>query len=262
MRLSLDHLVLNAQFATDQAAAILRQLGFILTPRGYHSMGSINHLVMFAGHYLEILGLPPGEPVQRQELLAGPAGLDGMVFASQDIEASVAAIRQAGFTAQPVRSFSRPVDIDGQQRQARFSTAHLAAGTFSAGRVYFCQHHTAELVWRDEWRHHPNGVTHIGRLTVVTDDPAPLARHYQALGTLQAGFELAFLNHDDYAKRYQRLLTPDPARESQFAALRFHGGNREQIARQAHALGLPLNEQPERLLVALPAFNCLFEFLP
>ncbi|QTF08939.1 VOC family protein [Brenneria izadpanahii] len=262
MRLSLDHLVLNAQFATDQAAAILRQLGFILTPRGYHSMGSINHLVMFDGHYLEILGLPPGEPVRRQELLAGPAGLDGLVFASQDIAASAAAIRQAGFTAQPVRSFSRPVDIEGQQRQARFSTVHLAAGTFSAGRVYFCQHHTPELVWRDEWRRHPNGVTHIGQLTVVTRAPAPLARHYQALGTLEPGFELAFLDHDDYAKRYQRLLTVDPARESQFSALRFHGGDREWIAAQARILDLPFSEQPDRLLVALPAFHCLFEFLP
>lgn len=262
MSLSLDHLVLNAQFDTDRAASLLERLGFTLTPRGYHSMGSINHLIMFDDHYLEILGLPPGQPVQRQELLAGPAGLDGLVFGSRDIQASAAAIAQAGFIAQPVHSFSRPVDIDGQQRQARFSTVHLAADTFSAGRVYFCQHHTPELVWRDEWRRHPNGVTRIGKPIVVARDPASLARRYQALGTLDPRFALAFLNHDDFAQRYHRLLTPDPARESQFAALRLHGGDRASIAKQARALDLPLAEQPGRLLISLPSFNCLFEFLP
>ncbi|MBJ7221236.1 MULTISPECIES: VOC family protein [unclassified Brenneria] len=262
MTLSLDHLVLNAQFETDSAAALLSQLGFTLTPRGYHSMGSINHLVMFAHHYLEILGLPPGEPVRREELLAGPAGLDGLVFRSQDIAASAAAIQRAGFTPQPVRTFSRPVDIDGQRQQARFSTVHLPADSFSAARIYFCQHHTPELVWRDEWQHHQNGVTRISQLTVVTDDPASLARDYQALGTPAPGFELAFLHRDAFVQRYRHLLTPDPDRDSQFAAMRFHGGDRALIARQARALGLPLSEQPERLLVALPAFNCLCEFLP
>ncbi|PWC11243.1 VOC family protein [Brenneria corticis] len=262
MSLSLDHLVLNAQFETDRAAALLSRLGFTLTPRGYHSMGSINHLIMFERHYLEILGLPPGEPVQRRELLDGPPGLDGLVFASQDIAASAQAIRQAGFAAQPVRTFSRPVDIDGQRRQARFSTVHLAADSFSAGRIYFCQHHTPELVWRDEWLRHRNGVTRIGQLTVVGDDPASLAGDYQALGALAPGFELAFLHHDAFARHYQHLLQPDPARKSRFAALRLHGGDRKLIADRARALDLPLSEQPQRLLVALPAFNSLFEFLP
>ncbi|PWC10612.1 VOC family protein [Brenneria roseae subsp. americana] len=262
MSLSLDHLVFNAQFATDHAAAIFRQLGFTLTPRGYHSLGSINHLIVFDQHYLEILGLPPDEPPQRQELLAGPAGLDGLVFSSQDIETSASAIQRAGFTLQPIRSFSRPVDINGRQQQARFSTVHLAAGSFSAGRIYFCQHHTPEWVWRDEWQRHQNGVARISQLTIVTHDPVSLALQYQALGTLEPGFELAFLNHEDFARRYRQQLTLDTARDSQFAALRFHGGDRERIAGQARALDLPLSQQPERLLIALPAFNCLLEFLP
>lgn len=262
MSLTLDHLVLNAQYDTDSAAALLERLGFTLTPRGYHTLGSINHLILLGDSYLDILGLPADQPAQRRELLAGPPGFDGLVFGSRDIEASAEAIRRAGFAAQPVRSFSRPVDVAGQTRQASFSTVHLAADTFSAGRVYFCQHHTPELVWRDEWRRHRNGVTRVSLLTVITGEPQALARRYDLLGAPAPGFALDFLRPDEFAERYHGLIAPHPARASQFAALRLHGGDLPEIARQADALGLPLHDQPARLLVALPAFNCLFEFLP
>lgn len=262
MTLSLDHVVLNARFDTDRAATLLQQLGFTLTPRGRHSLGSINHLIMFEGHYLEILGLPPDEAPRRRELLDGPGGLDGLVFGSQDIDASADRLQTAGFATQPVSHFSRPVTLDGQALAARFSTVHLAAGSFSAGRIYFCQHHTPELVWRDPWLRHPNGVTRIGQLTVVGRDPDALAQQYRALGALTPSFSLAFLPHDAFAQRYPSLIALDDARDSQFAALRFHGGDRPQIAENARALGLPVSERPEQLVVALPMFNHLLEFLP
>ncbi|MFP1816061.1 VOC family protein [Lonsdalea quercina] len=262
MTLTLDHVVLNARFDTDRAAFLLQQLGFTLTPRGRHSLGSINHLLMFDGHYLEVLGLPPDEPPQRRELLDGPGGLDGLVFGSQDIEASAASLQQAGFATLPVSHFSRPVMLDGRLQAARFSTVHLAAGRFSAGRLYFCQHHTPELVWRDDWLRHPNGVARIGQLTVVGRDPDALAQQYRALGALTPRFSLAFLSHDTFAQGYSSLIALDVQRDSRFAALRFHGGDRRQIAASARTLGLPLSERPEQLVVSLPMFNTLFEFLP
>jgi hypothetical protein len=45
--------VINALFDMDGAAALTSRLGFTLTPRGFHSRGSINHLMVFEGHYLE-----------------------------------------------------------------------------------------------------------------------------------------------------------------------------------------------------------------
>ncbi len=47
MTFSLDHLVINTLFDMDRAAALMAELGFTVTPRGYHSLGSINHLMMF-----------------------------------------------------------------------------------------------------------------------------------------------------------------------------------------------------------------------
>ena len=62
-----DHVVINVLFDMDRAAALMSQLGFSLTPRGYHSLGSINHLAMFDDDYLELVGLPSGTDVLRKD---------------------------------------------------------------------------------------------------------------------------------------------------------------------------------------------------
>ncbi len=56
----LDHTVINVKFEMDKAQGLFGDLGFFLTDRGYHTLGSINHLMMFGTDYLELLGLPPG----------------------------------------------------------------------------------------------------------------------------------------------------------------------------------------------------------
>ncbi len=46
---SLDHVVVNVLRRMDEAADLFAALGFRLTPRGHHSLGSINHLMMVRG---------------------------------------------------------------------------------------------------------------------------------------------------------------------------------------------------------------------
>ena len=65
---ALDHIVINTLRNMDAAAECFEALGFTLTPRGYHSLGSINHLMMTPGPYLELIGVPDKGP-QRQEIL-------------------------------------------------------------------------------------------------------------------------------------------------------------------------------------------------
>ena len=43
----LDHAVINVHMAMDKAESCFQELGFTVTPRGYHSLGSINHLMIF-----------------------------------------------------------------------------------------------------------------------------------------------------------------------------------------------------------------------
>ena len=68
----LDHTVINVQFDMDRAEGLFRDLGFTLTPRGYHSLGSINHLMMFGTDYLELIGLPPGTKTRARTLPRRP----------------------------------------------------------------------------------------------------------------------------------------------------------------------------------------------
>src|ERR1700760_1828059 len=130
MTFALDHAVINVLFDMDRAAAVMSQLGFTLTPRGFHSLGSINHLMVFENHYLELIGLPSGTDILRKDVLESPRGLDGLVFKGDDVA-----------MLEP-QSFSRPVTIDGLECLARFRTARTGPELFAAGRVYYCQHFT------------------------------------------------------------------------------------------------------------------------
>ncbi len=113
MTFSLDHVVINTLFDMDRAATLMSQLGFTLTPRGFHSLGSINHLMVFEGHYLELIGLPLKTEVLRREVLESPLGLNGLVFQAPDIDACISQLRESGLTMLEPQSFSRPVTIDG-----------------------------------------------------------------------------------------------------------------------------------------------------
>jgi len=81
---TLDHVVINARDDMDRAAEIYRKLGFTLTERGYHSLGSMNHLAMFGTDYLELIAVPKNATTGRLDLLNYSYGLNGLVFGSED----------------------------------------------------------------------------------------------------------------------------------------------------------------------------------
>ncbi len=179
---TLDHVVINARDDLDQAAETYRRLGFALTERGYHSLGSMNHLAMFGTDYLELIAVPKNAPAEvRPDVMAAPFGLSGLVFGSEDSTATYTAISGNGINAKPPREFTRPVAIDGGTRDARFRTVTLDQSVTPYGRVYFCHHFTRDLVWRDEWRHHPNGVVAVQRVVIVHPDPTAAARVYSGM---------------------------------------------------------------------------------
>ncbi len=170
---TLDHVVVNVRDRIDEGAACYRRLGFTLTPRGHHTLGSMNHLAMFGTDYLELIAAPPGSTA-RPEILGSPEGLNGLVFGSEDAAATHFAMVKAGIAVHPPGEFSRPVVLPEGNRDAVFRTVRLMQGMVPAGRLYFCQHLTRDLVWRDEWRHHANGVTGVARAIVVAKDTADL----------------------------------------------------------------------------------------
>jgi Glyoxalase-like domain len=170
---TLDHVVVNVRDRIDEGADTYRRLGFTLTPRGYHTLGSMNHLAMFGTEYLELIAAPPGD-TRRREILTSPEGLNGLVWGTEDSTATYEALLAAGVPIEPPQQFSRPVTLPGGARDATFRTVHVTPGTIQAGRLYFCHHLTRDLVWRDEWRHHPNGVIGVMRAVIAAQDPVSL----------------------------------------------------------------------------------------
>ncbi|NTG89140.1 VOC family protein [Agrobacterium rhizogenes] len=169
--LALDHAVIGVLDQLDASAAVYRKLGFTLTPRGYHTLGSINHLAVFGETYLELLGFPPGDDKKRSDLWSYPVGLNGLAFRSTDAATLRGELAAAGKPVTDWKDFSRPVDVDGVQKPASFRTFQLGQDAISNGRFFFCQHNTPELVWRPVDQDHPNSVLDISDVFIVSRKP-------------------------------------------------------------------------------------------
>lgn len=279
LALALDHTVINVHFEMDRAQAIFESLGFSLTPRGRHSLGSINHLIVLEDDYVEIVGLPTDTDKLRQEVLDSPIGIDGLVFQTNNADQTYQALTQAGLAVQPVQAFSRPVELDGATYAASFRTTRFEAGTYSAGRVYFCQHLTPELVWRKEWQSHANKTIRTAAFLIVASDPAAEAKKYLLAsgGTLKKGtrgewrihakkYSLVFVTHAQYKQCYGQLVQENTARESFFGAIALRTKNLSAVKQrlvltQQRFPEVVWREQPDRISVSIPDFNTLIDFI-
>ena len=166
-----DHGVLNLHYDLNSGRELFDLLGFNVAPRSYHSLGSINHLIVFEASYLELIGLDPANPNPRKELLDWPVGLNGLVIGSDDIDLTRARLRSRGLPVLEPKAFSRPVEIGGVVREARFRTVHIDPRFFPASRLYFCEHLTPDLVWHPAFMQHPNTANSLMRLLVAAEDP-------------------------------------------------------------------------------------------
>ncbi|PHY05619.1 MAG: hypothetical protein CK528_13150 [Alcaligenaceae bacterium] len=278
--LALDHLVINTHFEMNAAHTIFEQLGFTLTPRGRHSLGSINHLMVFENDYLELLGLPSDGGPLREEVLSSPVGIDGLVFKTTNAAHTHQSLQSAGFAVQPVQAFSRPVELAGVVSDARFETVRFEPGQFSAGRLYYCQHFTPELVWRKEWQTHLNGVNNLAGLLIVCESPQQEAKQYVAaaggLAALGANGEyrvrgaqytLVFVTAVQYAECFGGLTCVGGKRSSFFGAIALQTASlaplRQALERlQKNSLHtITWREQRGRIAVQIPGFNTLLDFV-
>jgi glyoxalase-like protein len=274
MTFALDHVVINTLFDMDRAAGLMMQLGSTLTPRGYHSLGSINHLLMFEHNYLELIGLPSGTDVLRKDVLESPRGLNGLVFQARDIDACQRTLRDSGLAMLEPQSFSRPVTIDGVEHLARFRTVRTAPELFEAGRVYYCQHYTPELVWHRPWMSHPNGVLGLSELVIVISNlEIDLPRYAKASQAppkrqgddwtiaLPHGFRLTLISPARYRERYGDQCVEADGRQSFFGAIVFDSPDPARIRDLSSSipdLSIGVNETSLTLLI--PFLNTLLEF--
>lgn len=274
----LDHTVIDARDRLDEAAVLFRRLGFSISARGHHTLGSSNHLAIFASTYLELLGWEAGASMKRPELQRYPAGLNGLVFRAQDADTVAAELTKAGLPAQPPTALAREVRLpNGAQMQARFRTVGFDEDTFGSTRTYFCEHFTPELVWRPEWQYHDNAAIDIVRVVIQASSPHRLGTVFATMFgetrlrldgetcILDAGqVKIEIMQRADVARAFPDAAPELGARDEAMAALGFRSAH---LAKTAAALAkgqIPSRQTGSTRIVvpARAALGVTLEFVP
>src|SRR5436190_21753200 len=107
----IDHVVILVR-DLDRARETWTRLGFMLTPRGYHTLGSHNHCIVFERDYLELLAVPRPHPALQYfvDYLAEGEGLAALALATEDAGAARAELAATGLATDPPLELSRPVE--------------------------------------------------------------------------------------------------------------------------------------------------------
>jgi catechol 2,3-dioxygenase-like lactoylglutathione lyase family enzyme len=179
--LYLDHV---AHFVPDLAAAarLLESLGFTPTPESAHRAqgapaGTSNRCLMFEDGYVEILAptlsTPNADRVRRH--MARYDGVHLACFGTPDARFEHARLAAQGFEPEPVVDLQRTVD-GGET--VRFSVVYVPPDRMPEGRVQYVQQLTPEVIWKDRFVSHANGITGLTAVYVVADDPAATAARW------------------------------------------------------------------------------------
>ncbi len=261
----LDHIVVNVHERMDEAAETYRRLGFTLTPRGYHTLGSINHLAIFATDYMELIGVPTAAGGgSRKDILGWPVGWNGLVFNTEDAAGLTPALASVGVPASAPNDFSRPVELPGGvTADAAFRTVRLPNDTSPSGRIYFCEHKTRPLVWRDAWRRHANGTVAIARFVFGAADPLALSALFarmfgpEPIRRIPGGAHLAVgmasvevVSPAEISRRYGEAAADPAGRSEWMAAVEFRTAHRAQAEAALTAGGVPFRATAAGPLVA------------
>ncbi|HIE84108.1 MAG TPA: VOC family protein [Dehalococcoidia bacterium] len=275
-KFEIDHVVINVRVDIDEAAKIFGRLGFTLTPKGYHTLGSVNHLAMFDTNYLELIGVPTENQQKRADMMMAPLGIDGLVFKTNDIDETYKLLQNLDMDGDPPKAFGRPVALENSIVDAQFKTVTVRSDVFPAGRVYFCEHGTPDLVWRPEWQHHVNQTVHAKEMVIVSQNAEKTAEDCAQLvqGEVQnpelGAYHINLINSrltvytpDVYVAKYGDIATSIGDRSMIFGALRFIVSDLSVIRNLVLNLATQVTsvEHDQSLFVRLNTFDTLIEFI-
>ena len=168
----------------DALAGRYRAMGFATAPKGYHPWGTANHLVLFPGSFIELMGIDgrglldtPSETGFRfgrfiADQLDRREGVAMIALHSDDVAADVAGVTARGTKPDGLVDFRRAVTLaDGAKEEVAFSLAMLIDWQQPQLSHFLCQHHRPEFVWVPEWMQHPNGAQAIAEVAYAAAEP-------------------------------------------------------------------------------------------
>lgn len=278
---ALDHAVILVR-DLETAERRMAALGFRPTPRGIHSphMGTANATVVLPDRrtYFELLGVvapTPANATQRARL-ARREGLYGLAFKTDDARATAAELAEAGLAQDGAVSFARAVELPQGIREARFTVARAREDATPGAWCFACQHHTPELVWREDHVEQPNGARAIVEIVGCASDPDALASAWRRLlgerverteGGIRARTgtaTISFLTPEALRDRYGSALAGCEDGTPSLVLMALAVAERDRAAACLAQAGIAAQEGPEGALVVPAAAACgaAIEFRP
>lgn len=183
----LDHIVIYVPTNLDAIEAHWRKQGFAPTVRGYHNVGTMNHLVMLETDYIELLSPNESTNAPRGALLSYPwtSGLAALALRTSDADADYQRCTELGIAMDPPNDFARPVMLAGAAQDARFRVTMVRPEITPGLIIFFCQHKTPHLVWRPECMNHPNGATAIRGVRLTLRGAHRIAEVFAAIARVE-----------------------------------------------------------------------------
>ncbi|MGP1677651.1 MAG: VOC family protein [Burkholderiales bacterium] len=183
----IGHVVIAAR-DLDSTRDTFRRMGFTLTPRGHHTLGSQNHCVMFGRDYFELLMVPqrlPGREYYYDFARIGD-GLAAVALKTDNARGAFGELTAAALAPSEPVDFSRPVQLAQGTKTASFRITQLGLEQTPGGQVFVCQHFTRDVVWRPEYQTHANTATGLAALAIVSADVSATAAAYERLFDVKA----------------------------------------------------------------------------
>jgi hypothetical protein len=269
--LDLDHVIVLVR-DLGLAEAGMGRLGFRVTPRGTHSaeMGTANATAVFRdGTYVELMTVLTETALNRSlaAILREREGLSGIAMKTADARAAAEEFEAAGIGDGAADEFSRPVGLEGGTRDAAFTIARIDPAKTPGAWVFVCQHHTPEVVWREGYLDHGNGVTGLAEVVGIAGDLDAVEEAYRPIvgaGRLHREGErvrldagsarITFLAPLAFAARFGQ--TPQGG-GPHLAALSFRTTSLARVSDllRAHGQASALSPEGDRVLVP-PAQDC------
>jgi catechol 2,3-dioxygenase-like lactoylglutathione lyase family enzyme len=183
----IDHVVIAVR-DLDSTRDSYRRMGFTVTPRGYHTLGSQNHCVMFGQDYFELLMVPqrlPGREYYYDFARIGE-GLAAVALKTDNARGAFGELTAAALAPSDPVDFSRPVQLAEGAKTASFRITQLGLEQTPGGQVFLCQHFTRDVVWRPEYQTHANTATGLAAVAILSADIGATAAAYERLFDVKA----------------------------------------------------------------------------
>jgi hypothetical protein len=176
----------------------------------------------------------------------------------------------------PPRNFSRPVEINGIENEAKFETVSIKDNIFKAGRIYFCDHLTPNFVWIPEYRSHKNNVLGITEITVIDSNPLSFLKkinkitdkikiytHESFITVKTDDIKISLYDTKSYKERYKNFGKEINLRKEMFGSITLETSSLL-FLRKINQVAFPnilKCEDENKIQILLRDYNLILEFI-